>query len=121
MPNVSDHCSNSSHESPKPLPGHFFAFPTKWTPDDATNKCEHCHDEFTWYRWRHHCRMCGKLVCHGCSDYKDYVVGYSDNKVRVCKVCHSLKEGMKRGSQATSIFSGNFNPKNLRSSRSKNH
>ena len=96
----------------------FSAEPTKWTPDDATNMCELCHSVFTWYRWRHHCRMCGKLVCNNCSKYKDYVVGYSDNRVRVCKECYLAKESLKKkANQATSIYSGNFNPKKLQSIR----
>ncbi len=99
-------------------PQQFSSEPAKWTPDDATNMCEYCHSEFTWYRWRHHCRMCGKLVCHDCSRYRDYVVGYSDNKVRTCQECHLAKENLhKKANQATSIYSGNFNAKRLRDSR----
>ena len=102
----------------KSPPQQFSSEPVRWTPDDATNFCEYCHSEFTWYRWRHHCRMCGRLVCHDCSRYKDYVVGYSDNKVRTCQECHIAKESVKKkGNQVTSIYSGNFNAKRFRDSR----
>jgi len=112
--------NSSEEEEVRPPSDQYSAVPTKWTPDDASNKCEHCHNEFSWYRWRHHCRMCGKLVCYDCSKYKDYVVGYSDNKVRVCKECYSFKESLKKkGNEATSIFSGNFNPKRIRRSKHK--
>lgn len=95
--------------------------PIKWTPDDATNFCEYCKSEFSWYRWRHHCRMCGRLVCHDCSKYRDYVVGYSDNKVRTCKECHVSKETLKsKSNQVVSIYSGKFNAKRLRDSRISN-
>jgi hypothetical protein len=32
----------------------------KWTPNDITNACQICSEPFTWYRWKHHCRKCGK-------------------------------------------------------------
>ncbi len=32
----------------------------KWTPNDASKECQVCARAFTWYRWRHHCRRCGK-------------------------------------------------------------
>ena len=32
----------------------------KWTPNDASKECQVCSQSFTWYRWRHHCRRCGK-------------------------------------------------------------
>lgn len=58
---------------------------------DDSSVCTYCRKEFTWCRWRHHCRMCGKLVCNTCSPYKQYLVGYSDCRVRVCKECHCVK------------------------------
>lgn len=66
--------------------------------DEESSRCECCHKEFTWYRWKHHCRMCGKLVCEGCSPYKEYVVGYSDSKVRVCRECYCTKRKGRNGS-----------------------
>lgn len=32
----------------------------KWTPKDAVDACQICSEPFTWYRWKHHCRKCGK-------------------------------------------------------------
>ena len=32
----------------------------KWTPNDIMNACQICSEPFTWYRWKHHCRKCGK-------------------------------------------------------------
>jgi len=32
----------------------------KWTANDASKECEVCGRDFNWYRWRHHCRRCGK-------------------------------------------------------------
>jgi len=58
--------------------------------------CECCSNKFTWYKWRHNCRMCGKLVCQSCSSYKDYVIGYSDKKVRTYRECFKSKENARR-------------------------
>ena len=87
----------------------------RWTPDDATDACEACRSPFTWYRWRHHCRSCGRLVCHDCSSNCGYVPGYADRKVRICLDCHTLNEQLKKVVQPlTSIYSGNFNTRRPR-------
>lgn len=61
-----------------------------------SDNCECCFSKFTWFRWRHHCRMCGKLVCQSCSNYKGYVVGYSDKQVRICRDCFITKENARK-------------------------
>lgn len=33
---------------------------TKWMPSDTAVECQVCSKSFTWYRWKHHCRKCGK-------------------------------------------------------------
>ena len=39
-----------------------------WEHDDDTPRCGRCKDSFNLVRRRHHCRMCGLLFCHPCSD-----------------------------------------------------
>jgi len=34
-----------------------------WKPDVASADCAVCHQTFTWYFRRHHCRRCGDIVC----------------------------------------------------------
>jgi len=41
--------------------------PLSWTPDTASDHCLLCGIEFTLFRRRHHCRLCGALVCGSCS------------------------------------------------------
>jgi len=85
------------------------SLPPKWTPDDATNFCEICHEMFGWFRWKDHCRHCGKLVCHDCANTLDYVIGYEDVKVLTCNECHTIIQKAKRKKgKVTSIYSGNF-------------
>lgn len=34
-----------------------------WKPDLTSTECAICHQTFTWYFRRHHCRRCGSVVC----------------------------------------------------------
>lgn len=35
-----------------------------WKPDALAIACAVCHQTFTWFFRRHHCRKCGQVVCH---------------------------------------------------------
>lgn len=39
----------------------------EWVPDTASNRCQICLSAFHFTRRRHHCRLCGHLVCNDCS------------------------------------------------------
>jgi len=68
-----------------------------YTPDHFCPYCELCAKTFTFTRRRHHCRLCGILVCDGCS--KQRMKNYratspsktprkeKDKQVRVCDKC----------------------------------
>lgn len=34
-----------------------------WKPDMTSTDCAVCHQNFTWFFRRHHCRRCGNVVC----------------------------------------------------------
>uniref|UniRef100_A0A8D0CMK2 Zinc finger FYVE domain-containing protein 26 n=1 Tax=Sander lucioperca TaxID=283035 RepID=A0A8D0CMK2_SANLU len=57
-----------------------------WVPDTMQHICMVCQRErFTMFNRRHHCRRCGRLVCHACSEHKMPVEGCpEDEEVRVC-------------------------------------
>ncbi|CAH0478575.1 unnamed protein product [Peronospora belbahrii] len=44
-----------------------------WVPDTASTRCQVCHATFTLTRRRHHCRLCGHLVCANCSHDRTYL------------------------------------------------
>ncbi|GAA5891617.1 hypothetical protein JCM8208_007342 [Rhodotorula glutinis] len=38
-----------------------------WVPDSRAHRCQNCKKEFGVWRRRHHCRLCGGVVCWECS------------------------------------------------------
>jgi len=62
-----------------------------WTADAAGDGCTVCGTGFTLLERRHHCRKCGALVCHACSNEKIKLPD-ADSKAgesfqRVCLPC----------------------------------
>ncbi|XP_071385189.1 zinc finger FYVE domain-containing protein 26 [Centroberyx affinis] len=61
-----------------------------WIPDTQQHVCMVCQRErFTMFNRRHHCRRCGRLVCHACSERKMAVEGCPEEDVRVCDQCYA--------------------------------
>ncbi|KAK4303111.1 hypothetical protein Pmani_024855 [Petrolisthes manimaculis] len=59
-----------------------------WAPDREATHCRLCEKEFSISRRRHHCRHCGNIFCHGCSD-NTMPLPSSARPVRVCDTCHT--------------------------------
>ncbi|CAG8515628.1 8393_t:CDS:10 [Funneliformis caledonium] len=59
--------------------------------DSEADRCMNCSEEFyTIFRRKHHCRVCGKVVCHACSTRKFVIPGSSereDQSARACDPC----------------------------------
>jgi len=58
-----------------------------WQHDEEMKGCFSCSSEFTWYKRRHHCRNCGRVVCHECSNQKWRLKHISVKPLRVCIPC----------------------------------
>ncbi|TSV02061.1 Zinc finger FYVE domain-containing protein 26 [Bagarius yarrelli] len=89
-PSSSTHDQDRGSSGKKPRPSSMFTPPEKtperkdWIPDHQRHICMVCQRErFTMFNRRHHCRRCGRLVCHACSSRKMVVEG-SEEPVRVC-------------------------------------
>jgi FYVE, RhoGEF and PH domain containing 5/6 len=52
--------------------------PAVWVPDGKTGACMRCGKSFSWRRRRHHCRLCGRCVCSGCSERVSVISAISD-------------------------------------------
>lgn len=60
-----------------------------WVVNEDINSCMVCGIEFGMFRWPHHCRSCGNIVCHPCSPETATVVELQDlGEVRVCVLCY---------------------------------
>ncbi|KAI8807263.1 hypothetical protein BJ742DRAFT_813038 [Cladochytrium replicatum] len=59
-----------------------------WIPDAAAPHCMSCRREFTFLRRRHHCRHCGRVVCHDCST-GTFMKSTSERDIalRACDTC----------------------------------
>ncbi|KAF1318708.1 Pleckstrin homology domain-containing family f member 2-like, partial [Globisporangium splendens] len=44
----------------------------EWVPDTASKRCQICLTMFQLTRRRHHCRLCGRLICNECSLQRTY-------------------------------------------------
>ncbi|CEF71179.1 Rabenosyn-5 [Strongyloides ratti] len=44
-----------------------------WAPDKDSNCCSYCQQTFNITRRRHHCRLCGKIICANCSKFLSYI------------------------------------------------
>lgn len=62
-----------------------------WIPDHQEPVCMVCQRErFSMFNRRHHCRRCGRLVCHNCSSHRMAVEGCEVEEARVCDQCYSF-------------------------------
>ncbi|EQC25939.1 hypothetical protein SDRG_16197 [Saprolegnia diclina VS20] len=60
----------------------------EWVDDDARPSCYTCDRKFTPFRRRHHCRMCGEVVCAACTGFVNMVpAGGPPRSIRICTGC----------------------------------
>ncbi|CAG8567217.1 544_t:CDS:10 [Cetraspora pellucida] len=67
-----------------------------WVPDAEADRCMNCSEVFTLFLRKHHCRACGKVVCHTCSTrvmyryshYYNFVIpGSSEREDKIARAC----------------------------------
>eukprot|EP00041_Stephanoeca_diplocostata_P028296 m.797863 g.797863 ORF g.797863 m.797863 type:complete len:1192 (-) comp23348_c0_seq1:286-3861(-) len=85
-----------------------------WIPDSGVSMCQLCTAEFTVWKRRHHCRLCGKVVCGTCSA-NNLPIRYKNNKLeRVCDECfeqHAPTETEQQTGQAGRTMSRRMKPR----------
>lgn len=81
------------------------AYHVSWVLNSQTRNCMRCNHFFTVASWRHHCRLCGYLVCNRCSCYLVGIyINVMDKKTpkkillekmgsRICITCYTNKGG----------------------------
>ncbi|RQM29129.1 hypothetical protein B5M09_006952 [Aphanomyces astaci] len=60
-----------------------------WMDNAESNMCVICHDMFHFMKRKHHCRLCGRLVCNACSKARASVY-LSRQLERTCRLCCSV-------------------------------
>lgn len=58
-----------------------------WVPDDHAPTCMRCHEKFTFFNRRHHCRYCGDCVCKKCLPHSVPLPGRGTKRQKVCALC----------------------------------
>lgn len=43
-------------------------FKKYWMPDSTGKECYECYEQFSAFRRKHHCRLCGQIFCGKCSN-----------------------------------------------------
>uniref|UniRef100_A0AC34G9K3 FYVE-type domain-containing protein n=1 Tax=Panagrolaimus sp. ES5 TaxID=591445 RepID=A0AC34G9K3_9BILA len=63
-------------------------FKRYWMPDSTVKECYECHEKFSAFRRKHHCRLCGQIFCGKCSNHtiNGASLGYA-GLLRVCGYC----------------------------------
>ena len=62
----------------------------RWVHNKDSDICMICEKSFGIFRYRHHCRKCGRLVCDSCSDHKRAIPSLGQKERRVCDTCKTI-------------------------------
>lgn len=61
-----------------------------WVEDSTASACQLCKNNFSFFRGRHHCRICGNLICASCSG-KRFMTSSTSAALRSCDRCYTDK------------------------------
>ncbi|DAZ96778.1 TPA: hypothetical protein N0F65_005776 [Lagenidium giganteum] len=64
--------------------------------------CFICVKAFSMFRRKHHCRVCGDVVCSKCSEMKSLKQGGINKEIRVCQQCRNNSSASVRSSDSDS-------------------
>uniref|UniRef100_M4B1M9 FYVE-type domain-containing protein n=1 Tax=Hyaloperonospora arabidopsidis (strain Emoy2) TaxID=559515 RepID=M4B1M9_HYAAE len=72
--------------------------------DFRTNgpNCYLCRKAFTVFRRKHHCRVCGDIVCRACSEMTTLCRSSRNKEVRLCSRCHTTSTAPNLASNRSS-------------------
>lgn len=67
-----------------------------WQPNEEVQACPDCREAFGWLKRKHHCRICGRVLCDTCCQNAmmiDVLDSWSPS--RLCASCHQLTHSSK--------------------------
>jgi len=59
----------------------------RWVPNAERPACNNCKSSWTIFRWRHHCRSCGEIVCGNCCANGEHEMCGGKQVVTWCNTC----------------------------------
>jgi hypothetical protein len=79
----------------------------RWVKDRDRHTCSVCTNAFTLLNRRHHCRLCGEVVCSKCSPHKESIISpflfdMKKEPVRICSTCFDLLPVNREGESMSS-------------------
>ncbi|KAI0226273.1 Vacuolar protein-sorting-associated protein 27, partial [Massospora cicadina] len=81
----------------------------EWTDNDV---CMRCRTAFTFTNRKHHCRNCGQIFCHICSNNKEALPQFGiPEPVRVCTGCYLKLRAASASTLSLSEFMASETPK----------
>ncbi|GFU28962.1 FYVE and coiled-coil domain-containing protein 1 [Nephila pilipes] len=73
----------------------------RWVNDHEVTECLGCRSQFSFLLRKHHCRQCGRIFCHSCSNNWLWTPA-SRRQIRVCNECYmqhiEIKTDVRRDS-----------------------
>eukprot|EP00164_Ancoracysta_twista_P006221 GFYU01008629.1.p1 GENE.GFYU01008629.1~~GFYU01008629.1.p1 ORF type:complete len:607 (-),score=170.79 GFYU01008629.1:52-1872(-) len=75
-----------------------------WESNEDVTECRVCKGQFGWIKWKHHCRLCGRLVCGDCGNHFIPLSRTKSNPnapteaagtVRTCNTCYDVIEKLE--------------------------
>ncbi|GFS55141.1 FYVE and coiled-coil domain-containing protein 1 [Trichonephila inaurata madagascariensis] len=73
----------------------------RWVNDHEVTECLGCRSNFSFLLRKHHCRQCGRIFCHACSN-NWLLTPASRRQIRVCNECYmqhiEIKTDVRRDS-----------------------
>ncbi|KAJ1921556.1 Mitochondrial distribution and morphology protein 12 [Mycoemilia scoparia] len=60
-----------------------------WMKDETAKYCFKCQQQFTAFRRKHHCRLCGQIFCYNCASRIVSGEPFRKNHdIRICDICY---------------------------------
>ncbi|EQC36115.1 hypothetical protein SDRG_06231 [Saprolegnia diclina VS20] len=56
----------------------------EWVPDEHRTHCAVCRQSFSFFTRKHHCRLCGEVICMHCCRFVRF---HDTHRVRACVDC----------------------------------
>ena len=88
-------------------------------PDALCHECSNCNIKFSLFIRKHHCRICGRIFCHACSNHSisgKQLKQSTQGNIRVCSDCLRMYQEIQLSRMASEGVGPSTPPSKLRTS-----